>query len=114
MTKSRKAVFGAACRGCPLRPDAPPRRNGRPSRSTRTRSCGVRPAPRHDPDFQHVYRARPMVERTIAGLVRGNRRVPYRGVAKNNTWLHNRIAGLNLRRMLALGLSLNAEQWQIA
>ena len=47
-----------------------------------------------DPDFQSTYRThRPMVERSIAWLVRGNRRVPYRGVEKNNTWLHHRRKG---------------------
>jgi Transposase DDE domain len=41
------------------------------------------------------------VERAIAWLVaRGNRRVPYRGIAKNNTWLHHRAAALNLRRLV--------------
>jgi hypothetical protein len=35
------------------------------------------------------------VERSIAWLVRGNRRVRYRGVIKNHAWLHHRIAGLN-------------------
>ena len=46
-----------------------------------------------------------MVERSIAWLTRGNRRVPYRGIAKNNAWLHPRVAALNLRRLLALGLT---------
>ena len=55
-----------------------------------------------------------MVERTIAWLIRGNRRVPYRGVVKNNAWLHHRVAALNLRRLLALGLTLNNGAWQLA
>ena len=45
-----------------------------------------------------------MVERSIAWLTRGNRPVPYRGIEKNNNWLHHRAAGLNLRRLLAMGL----------
>lgn len=48
---------------------------------------------------------RPMVERSIAWLTRGARRVSYRGVDKNNTWLHHRVAALNLRRLLAMGLT---------
>ena len=48
-----------------------------------------------------------MVERTIAWLVRGNRRLRYRGATKNNLWLHHRAAAINLRRLLALGMNLN-------
>ena len=68
-----------------------------------------------DPDFQAIYRQhRPMVERSIAWLTRGARRVPYRGVAKNDAWLHHRAAGLNLRRLLALGLTHQRGTWTIA
>jgi len=49
-----------------------------------------------------------MVERTIAWLARGNRKVRYRGVAKNDHWLHHRAAALNLRRLIGLGLSTTA------
>jgi len=45
-----------------------------------------------------------MVERSIAWLVRGTRRVRYRGVAKNDHRLHRRAAALNLRRLITLGL----------
>ena len=56
-----------------------------------------------------------MVERSIAWLVRGtNRKLRYRGIAKNDQWLHHRVAGLNLRRMLVLGLALKATGWTIA
>ena len=55
-----------------------------------------------------------MVERTIAWLTRGNRKVPYRGVTKNDNWLHHRVAALNLRRLLALGLNLINQTWQLA
>ena len=55
----------------------------------------------------------PRVERAIAWLTRGNRRVPYRGVIKNNDWLHHRLAGLNLRRLLTLGLNRDHGVWQL-
>ena len=55
-----------------------------------------------------------MVERSIAWLTRGARRVPYRGVDKNNAWLHHRTAGLNLRRLLNLGLTWGTGGWAIA
>lgn len=55
-----------------------------------------------------------MVERTIAWLARGNRKVPYRGVTKNDNWLHQRVAAINLRRLLNLGLSFGNTGWAIA
>ena len=55
-----------------------------------------------------------MVERTIAWLVHGNRKLRYRGVTKNNLWLHHRAAAINLRRLLALGLDLGNNGWQLA
>jgi hypothetical protein len=54
-----------------------------------------------------------MVERSIAWLTRKNRRVPYRGVAKNNAWLHNRTAGLNLRRLITMGLTFDNQAWTL-
>ncbi|MGR6966286.1 transposase [Geodermatophilus sp. URMC 61] len=58
------------------------------------------------PDFQAAYRRhRPMVERSIAWLTRGARRVPYRGVTNNDAWLHLRAAAIDLRRVLTLGLT---------
>ena len=102
-------TFGAGCRGCPLREQCTTSTQGRTvtlgehhqlQRQHRQRAT--------DAGFQAVYRRhRPMVERTIAWLTRGNRRVPYRGVTKNNAWLHHRIAALNLRRLLNLGLHHN-------
>ena len=51
-----------------------------------------------------------MVERSIAWLVAGgNRKVRYRGVEKNNAWLHTRTAALNLRKLINLGLTRHEE-----
>ena len=55
-----------------------------------------------------------MIERTIAWLTRGNRRLRYRGVVKNNHWLHNRVAALNLRRLVNLGLAYDGTTWALA
>lgn len=111
-----KVTFGAACSGCPLRARCTTAARGRKvtlgehhqlQRAHRTRAQG--------PDFQAVYRQhRPMVERSIAWLTRGAPRVPYRGVAKNDAWLHHRAAGLNLRRLLNLGLTHHDGTWAIA
>ena len=40
--------------------------------------------------------------------------MPYRGVAKNDAWLHHRAAARNLRRLLNLGLNLQDGTWAIA
>jgi IS5 family transposase len=57
-------------------------------------------------DITEDYRRhRPMVERSIAWLVRtGHRRVRYRGVARNQLALSVRVAAVNLRRLVGLGL----------
>lgn len=116
ITKSRKAVFGIACRACPLRQRCTTATKGRTiqlhSHDLLQREHRQRAA---DEGFQATYRQqRPMVERTIAWLVRGNRKVPYRGVTKNNNWLHHRIAAINLRRLLALGLTHDGTGWALA
>ncbi len=60
-----------------------------------------------DGDFAEDYRRwRPMAERSIAWLVaRGNRRVRYRGAARNQIGLTLRVAALSLRRLIHLGLT---------
>ncbi len=56
-----------------------------------------------------------MVERSIAWIVAGrNRRLRFRGTAANDLWLHHRVAALNLRRMLNLGLSRTDGAWTVA
>jgi hypothetical protein len=109
-------TFGATCRGCPLRARCTASASGRTvllgqhhqlQREHRKRAA--------DDGFQATYRQhRPMVERSIAWLTRGARRVPYRGVEKNNNWLHHRVAALNLRRLLALGLTVKDGTWALA
>jgi hypothetical protein len=56
-----------------------------------------------------------MVERSIAWLVAdGCRRVPYPGIERNHAWLSVRVAALNLRRLLALGLTSQDGAWVLA
>jgi hypothetical protein len=64
---------------------------------------------------QHYRRWRPMVERSIAWLVAdGCRRVRYRGVDRNDVWWSVRVAAVNLRRLLALGLARRDQTWVLA
>lgn len=116
VTPKGNAIFGTACRDCPLAERCTTSASGRTvklhehdllQRAHRERAA--------DDAFQAVYRRhRPMVERSIAWLTRGARRVPYRGVEKNNNWLHHRVAGLNLRRLLAMGLTVQNGTWALA
>jgi hypothetical protein len=109
------AKFGSACAGCPLR--------ARCTRSAEGRRIRLHPehellqahrAAARDPGFRADYRQhRPMVERTIAWAVRGNRRVPYRGVARNHAWWLLRTAAVNLKRLLNLGLSPRNGSWAL-
>jgi IS5 family transposase len=113
ITEAGNAIFGNACGGCSLRARCTTAKDGRTvkvhehdllQRQHRNRAA--------DDDFQANYRQhRPMVERSIAWLTRGARRVPYRGVEKNNNWLHHRVAALNLRRLLAMGLTMQNGSW---
>jgi hypothetical protein len=105
---NRQAQFKARCRGCPLRERCTTSKAGRVL-TVHPQHALLAAARRAaaDPAWQEEYRRwRPPVERAIAWLVaQGNRRVPYRGVTKNNTWLHHRAAALNLRRLVNLGLT---------
>jgi hypothetical protein len=117
ITANRTVTFGALCRGCPLRDRCTTARKGRTLQLHEHE--GLLRAARQQartPEFDTVYRQhRPMVERTIAWLVRGGaRKVRYRGVARNDQWLHHRTAALNLRRLLALGLTRQNTGWAIA
>ena len=69
-----------------------------------------------DPQFQAVYRQhRPMGERSISWLVaEGNRRLRFVGTRLNDLWLHHRVAALNLRRLLVLGLTRSTDSWVLA
>ena len=54
-----------------------------------------------------------MAERSIAWLVRNNRRCPYRGIHKNRQWLTTRAAAVNLKRLTNLGITHNGRHWAI-
>jgi IS5 family transposase len=107
ISRGGSAGFGARCRGCPLRDRCTRSKTGRTIRvhphhhllRTARRDAGTE-------EFQRSYRRhRPMVERSIAWLVaRGHRRVRYRGIARNQLGLSHRVAAINLRRLVILGL----------
>ena len=54
-----------------------------------------------------------MVERGIAWLVRGSRRLRYRGTDRNRLWLGHRVAAINVQRLINLGLTHEPAGWAI-
>lgn len=115
--RGRNATFRSRCEGCELR-------------SLCTTAAGGRVIslyPDHEllaaarqqaatPEFDEVYRnKRPMVEHSPAWLTRGtNRRLRFRGIARNQLGWANRCAAINLQRLLNLGLTPTDEGWAIA
>jgi len=116
LSAKRIVTFGVACRGCPLRDRCTTRKDGRSVKVHQHEALQRAHRQRaKDEEFQSVYRThRPMVERSIAWLTRGNRRVPFRGVVKNNDWLHHRAAALNLRKLINLGIDHSETGWTLA
>lgn len=111
------AQFRHWCRECPLREQCTTAAQGR--HLTLHPHHALLAAARRQattPQFQETYRqVRPMVERSLAWLVRkGNRRVAYRGIERNRIWLSHRVAGVNLRRLLTLGLQRTPDGWALA
>ena len=107
--------FGPRCKSCPLRHRCTTAQQGR--RLTIKQHDVERVESRRawrDGDFAEDYRRwRPMVERSIAWLVTDNhRRVRFRGAEKNQLGLSLRIAAINLRRLVNLGLSQDGT-WQV-
>jgi IS5 family transposase len=107
ITRTGKAVFGVRCRTCPLASRCTTAKTGR-SLSLHPHEDEMIAARRRaeEPYFVESYRRwRPMAERSIAWLVAdGHRRVRYRGVRRNQFGLSLRVAALNLRRLVNLGL----------
>ena len=120
ITAKRAVTFGVACRGCPLRERCTTSKTGR-TLTLHPRDAVLRQARRdwrENEELRATYRQhRPMVERSIAWLIgpKGRcRKLRYRGVSAGDLWLHTRMAGLNLRRLLTLGLTRDSGVWAVA
>jgi hypothetical protein len=116
-TGRRHARFGRNCATCPLR--------SRCTTATRGRVIVLHPhhallaaarALAATDSFHDTYRRhRPMVERSIAWLVRGaNRRLRYHGIDRNRLRLGHRVAAVNLHRLVNLGLTHRTDRRAIA
>ena len=118
MSKTRTVTFGAACAGCPLR--------GRCTTAKDGRSMTIHPhedllraarAQARTPQFKQAYPTRSVIERIIAWTATQNgRRIRLRfiGTAKNDAWLHNRCAAINLRTLIRRGLTRSGGAWVLA
>ena len=118
MTAKKNAVFQRHCnQPCPLRDRCTTAKRGRTIRIGEhdAELVEARRAWR-DGDFALDYRRwRPMVERSISWLVaHQHRRVRYRGVERNQLGLSLRVAAINLRRLINLGLTRDGPTWSIA
>jgi IS5 family transposase len=116
ITPKRNALFGNHCTNCPLRSRCTPSKRGRKFALT-VHDAELVESRRawRDGDFISDYRKyRPMVERSIAWLVSDHsRRVRFRGVQKNQMGLATRVAAINLRRLVNLGL-VHDGAWRLA
>jgi len=110
------ARFAIACRTCPVRSHCTNAKAGRVIVLNAHHTLLVAARRQADTDqFASTYRQhRPMIERTIAWLVRDNhRRLRYRGIERNQLGWAHRCAAINIKRLLALGLT-HHNHWMIA
>jgi len=116
ISASGKATFGAKCEDCPIRE--------RCTSATRGRTLSVGDYDQLLAQARAQWRARdgtadyrqyrPMVERSISWIVtNGHRRVRYRGVDANRALLALRVAAINLRRLVNLGLHHDGHAWAV-
>jgi IS5 family transposase len=116
ITAGGRAVFDWRCRPCPLRERCTRAKDGK-TVNLHPHEAELVAARRQaaTPAFQASYRRwRPMAERSIAWLVaNGHRRVRYRGMARNQLGLSLRVAAINLRRLVTMGLDHNGA-WVLA
>jgi IS5 family transposase len=108
ISPKRRVRFGRYCVTCPSRTDCTSANVGRLINLSPDDAELVEARRQwREGTFTDEYRTyRPMVERGIAWLVaNNNRRLRYRGVERNDQWLKTRIAALNLRRLVRLGLT---------
>ena len=118
VSPKRSVTFGALCAACPLRARCTTAKDGR--------SLDIHPheqllraarAQARTDAFKQAYRTRAMIERIIAWTATQNGRrirLRYLGASKNNAWLHNRSAAINLRTLINAGLTRQDRTWALA
>ena len=118
MSKTRTVTFGAACAGCPLPPRCTTRKDRRPvTIHPHEHLLREARAQARTGAFKRAYPTRSAIERIIAWTAIQNARrvrLRYFGAAKNDAWLHNRCAAINLRTLLRHGLTRRDGAWVLA
>jgi hypothetical protein len=117
MSPGRTVSFGTACAACPLRQRCTTARDGR-SMTIHPHEGLLRAAraQARTGEFRRAYPTRSMIERIIAWTAsqNGHRvRLRYIGTSKNDAWLHNRCAALNLRTLIKRGLTCRDGAWTL-
>ncbi len=117
MSQARTVTFGAACSGCPLRQQCTTAKDGR-SMTIHPHEGLLRAAraQARTAEFRQACPTRSMIERIIAWTAtqNGHRiRLRYIGTARNDAWLHNRCAAINLRTLLKAGLTRRDGAWAL-
>ncbi len=115
MSKTRTVTFGAACAACPLRSQCTTAKDGR-SMTIHPHEDLLRAAraQARTGEFKRAYPTRSAIERVIAWTATQNSRrirLRYIGTAKNDAWLHNRCAAINLRTLVRRGLTRSGGAW---
>jgi IS5 family transposase len=103
-----RATFERHCNGCTLRERCTTAKRGRKMRLTShdRELVALRASWRQGEHIEEYRKLRPMVERSIAWMVAdAHRRVRFRGVERNQMGISLRIAAINLRRLINLGLA---------
>jgi hypothetical protein len=110
------ATFKIHCNDCPVRSRCTSANDGRHITigPDDAELVAARKAWRDGGFIDDYRRWRPMVERSISWLVgTRHRRVRYQGINRNQAGLHIRVAAINLRRIINLGLDGNNSTWII-
>jgi len=118
LSKTRTVTFGAACAACPLRERCTTAKDGR-SMTIHPHDGLLRAAraQAHTAEFKQAYPTRSAIERIISWTATQNGRrvrLRYVGTVKNDAWLHNRCAAINLRTLLRHGLTRSGGAWALA
>jgi hypothetical protein len=118
MSSKRTVTFGALCAACPLRDRCTTAKDGR-SMTIHPHEDLLRAAraQARTPEFKQAYPTRSMAERIISWTATQNGRrikLRYIGTAKNDAWLHNRCAAINLRTLARRGLTRSGGAWVLA
>jgi Transposase DDE domain/Transposase domain (DUF772) len=116
--RTRTVNSGQLCAACPLRTRCTTAKDGRSTRiHPHEDLLRAARAQARTPEFRQAYPTRSAVERIISWTATQNGRrvrLRYLGAARNNAWLHNRSAAINLRTLLRHGLTRRAGAWILA